>query len=56
MPDVPGKVKGDGLDAQVTLKGAKAGGEATIRFELTDAGSRSRTFNPTWERWVIWSF
>lgn len=39
-PDSPGKVKGNGLDADVTLKNVKAGSEATIRFELTDAAGK----------------
>jgi hypothetical protein len=45
-PDVPGKVKGDGLDAQVTLKNAKAGSEAAVRFELTDAGTPVADLQP----------
>lgn len=36
VPDVPGTVTGDGLTARVTADGAKAGAEATVRFELTD--------------------
>lgn len=43
MPDVPGKVKGDGLDAQVAIDSAKAGGAATVRFELTDAAGKPLT-------------
>jgi hypothetical protein len=39
-PDVPGKVKGNGLDAQVTLTNVKPGSEATVRFELTDAAGK----------------
>ena len=35
-PDVPGKVAGDGLRAEVTVAGAKVGGEATIGFDLSD--------------------
>jgi len=31
-PDTPGKLKGNGLDAEVTLKNVKAGSEATIRL------------------------
>lgn len=42
-PDVPGKVKGDGLNAQVTIDNATAGGEATVRFELTDAAGKPVT-------------
>jgi hypothetical protein len=38
-PDVPGKVRGDGLVAQITVENAK-GGMATIRFELTDAAGQ----------------
>ena len=45
-PNVPGQVKGDGLDAQVTLKNAKAGGEATVRFELMDAGKPVTDLQP----------
>ena len=40
VPDTPGKVKGNGLDGEVTLKNVKAGSEATIRFELTDAAGK----------------
>lgn len=36
-PDAPGKLKGNGLDTEVTLKNVKPGSEATVRFELTDA-------------------
>ena len=32
---------GDGLDAKVTVENTKAGGEATVRFELTDAAGKS---------------
>jgi hypothetical protein len=39
-PDVPGKVKGDGLNAQVTLSNVKPGSAATVRFELTDAAGK----------------
>ena len=39
-PDVPGKVNGNGLDGEVTLKNVKAGSEATVRFELTDAAGK----------------
>jgi hypothetical protein len=41
-PDVPGKVKGDGLDAQVAVENAKVG-EATVRFELMDAAGKPVT-------------
>ncbi|OAI45767.1 hypothetical protein AYO44_12390 [Planctomycetaceae bacterium SCGC AG-212-F19] len=37
-PDVPGKVRGDGFDAHVAVDNAKAGGAATVRFELTEGG------------------
>jgi hypothetical protein len=43
VPDVPGRVKGDGLDAQVAIDNAKAGGPATVRFELTDAAGQPVT-------------
>ena len=36
-PDVPGSVKGDGLNALVSVIPAKTGAETTIRFEITDA-------------------
>jgi len=35
-PDAPGKVRGDGLDATVTLRDVKAGGEGVVRFEVVD--------------------
>ncbi len=35
-PDVPGSVKGDGLNALVSVIRSKTGGETTIRFEITD--------------------
>ena len=34
--NVPGKVDGDGLTAEISIKGAKKGGEASIRFDLKD--------------------
>jgi len=47
MPDAPGKVKGDGVDSQVAVENAKAGGEATIRFDLTDpAGEPANDIQP----------
>jgi hypothetical protein len=39
-PDAPGTVSGDGLTAKVAVEGAKPGGEATVRFELTDAAGQ----------------
>jgi hypothetical protein len=39
-PDAPGVVSGDGLTAEVAVEGAAAGGEATIRFTLTDPNGR----------------
>ncbi len=46
-PDVPGVVKGDGLNAKVSVAGAKAGGEATVTFELTDpAGQPANDLRP----------
>jgi hypothetical protein len=42
-PDVPGKVKGDGLDAQVAIYNTKPGGAAAVRFELTDAAGKPVT-------------
>lgn len=39
-PDTPGKLKGNGLDAEVTFQNVKAGGEATVRFELTDPAGK----------------
>ena len=35
--NVPGKVEGDGLTADVSIVGAKKGTEATIQFDLRDA-------------------
>jgi hypothetical protein len=35
-PDVPGPVKGDGLDAHVSVNGAMTGGDATISFKISD--------------------
>lgn len=35
-PNVPGRVEADGLAARVTVENAKAGGEGTVRFELTE--------------------
>jgi hypothetical protein len=35
-PDVPGKVKGDGLDAKVSIVRPKTAGEITIQFEVMD--------------------
>lgn len=35
-PDVPGQVKGDGLDAHVSVSSAKADTEATISFKISD--------------------
>jgi len=35
--NAPGKVEGDGLSAQVSITGAKKGGEASIQFDLSDA-------------------
>jgi hypothetical protein len=40
-PDAPGTVSGDGLTAKVVIEGAKPGGEATVRFELTDPSGQS---------------
>lgn len=40
MPDAPGKLKGNGLDAEVKLKNVKADGDATVRFELTDPAGK----------------
>jgi hypothetical protein len=34
VPNVPGKVAGDGLAAEVTVSGARPGGEATVAFDL----------------------
>jgi hypothetical protein len=42
-PDVPGKVAGDGLRAEVTVAGATVGGEATIGFDLADKEGRAVT-------------
>lgn len=42
-PDVPGRVKGDGLEARVAVDNATAGGAATVRFELTDAADQAVT-------------
>jgi hypothetical protein len=39
-PDAPGKVKGDGLDAEVLINNAKAGEAATIAFNLTDTSGK----------------
>lgn len=35
--NAPGKVEGDGLSAEVSITGAKKGGEASIQFDLRDA-------------------
>jgi len=35
-PDVPGKVKGDGLDADVAVTGGKVGSPTGISFRLMD--------------------
>ena len=35
-PNVPGVVEGDGLDARVDLKNARAGGSATVVFHVLD--------------------
>jgi hypothetical protein len=40
VPNVPGKVTGDGLAAEVMVSGARPGGEATVAFELTDEGGK----------------
>lgn len=40
-PDAPGTLSGDGLTAKVSVEGAKAGQEATVRFELTDASGKA---------------
>lgn len=45
-PDVPGKVKGDGLEAEVSVTNAKAGGEGTIQFTLTDMGKPVKDLLP----------
>jgi hypothetical protein len=42
-PDVPGKVAGEGLRAEVTVAGATVRGEATIGFELADKEDRAVT-------------
>ena len=42
-PNVPGKVEGDGLRAEVTVAGASVGGEATISFDLTDKAGQPVT-------------
>jgi hypothetical protein len=39
-PDTPGTVTGDGLTAQVSIEGAKAGAEGTIRFVLSTPDGR----------------
>jgi hypothetical protein len=35
-PNVPGKAKGDGLDAEIAVKGTKAGSPSTITFKVLD--------------------
>jgi hypothetical protein len=46
-PDVPGKVQGDGLDAHVSVSGAKAGGDAAISFKILDsAGAPVKDLQP----------
>lgn len=42
-PDVPGKVAGDGLRAEVTVAGLSVGGEATLGFDLADEAGRAVT-------------
>lgn len=39
--NVPGKVAGDALSADVSITGAKKGGEASIQFELHDANGKA---------------
>jgi hypothetical protein len=39
-PDAPGKVKGDGLDAEVSIDNAKAGDTATVTFKLMDTSGK----------------
>jgi len=46
-PDAPGKVRGDGLDAAVTLRDVKARGEGVVRFEaLTPDGKPALDLEP----------
>jgi hypothetical protein len=42
-PNVPGRVSGDGLHANVSIKRSRAGNEATIQFDLIDANGRPAT-------------
>jgi hypothetical protein len=45
--DVPGKVKGDGLDATVSVSGMKSESGTTFRFEITDpAGTPVKDLQP----------
>lgn len=40
-PDVPGTVKGDGLEAKVGVSGVRAGSEGTVRFDLLDEAGKA---------------
>lgn len=42
-PDVPGRVSGDGLTANVAVEDARPGGEARITFDLLDLAGRPVT-------------
>ncbi|MFO0809015.1 MAG: hypothetical protein U0746_10355 [Gemmataceae bacterium] len=42
-PDVPAVVTGDGLNAKVSVAGAKSGGEATVTFDLTTPAGQPAT-------------
>jgi hypothetical protein len=39
-PNVPARIEADGLAARVSVENAKAGGEGTVRFELTDPAGK----------------
>jgi hypothetical protein len=47
VPDVPGKVKGDGLDAEISVASPKAGTATVVTFRLFDpAGQPVRDLQP----------
>jgi hypothetical protein len=43
QPDAPGKVKGEGLDAEITVAGSKAGAPAKISFLVLDPAGKPVT-------------
>ncbi len=45
-PDVPGLLKGNGIEAKVSIEGAKPGVEAKVRFEVLDGGTPVTDLEP----------